>query len=243
MLLRQGPHLLGMKVQRVLRVINLGRLVRRRGEQNDFNARSLGGDNHRRPVGLGLLQAEAAVIQGIINRHDGRAYCEDVALKTRSTTVGSFATDRGDDDIEHGVWKAGTQASLESRWIGLIGLNDGRDEITRRDAVPVADDMHRSVLRPLHFEGLDDRPQGGGLGGSEAEGEAQQGKQGTHDSFTKDLPTAGKRKGFRLPPPCPVVHINLTDGSPPRHRPRHDDDHRRACRRVRRPRNRSGLGR
>ena len=30
MLLRQGPHLLGMEVQRVLRVIELGRLVWRR---------------------------------------------------------------------------------------------------------------------------------------------------------------------------------------------------------------------
>ena len=169
MLLRQGPHLLGMKVQRVLRVINLGRLVRRRGEQNDFNARSFGGDNHRRPVGLGFFQAHPTVIQGIINRHDGWAYCEDVALKTGSTAVRGFAADGGDDDVEHGVRKASAQARLQSGWIGLIGLNDGRDEITRRDAMPVTDDMHRPVLRPLHFEGFDDRPQGGGLGGSEAE--------------------------------------------------------------------------
>ena len=97
----EATDLIGVLVERIGRIVELGGLVGRRRQQDQLGLP--GAPDHALPRCGGAVEAEAAVIERVIDGDEVGLVAEDVAFEASFAEFGGFAADRGDDDVNDGV--------------------------------------------------------------------------------------------------------------------------------------------
>ena len=104
------------------------------------------------PGGAGCFEAEAAVVEGVIDGDEVGAVGEDVAGEALGAGLGVFATDGGDDDVDNGTGEALFECGQEKMGVGVESIDGGCGEVAGGDAVAVADDVDGAVFGPVLAE-------------------------------------------------------------------------------------------
>ena len=146
---RESADLARVLIEGVVRVAEFCAGVGRGRQENHLDPGGLGLCDHRLPRRLRTRQADAAVIQTIIDRDHVRPKRQHVVLEPLRATLGILAADGCDDDVHDGVWESLLEPAMEQVRIGIERVHDRRAEVPGRDTVPVTDDVDGPVGGPL----------------------------------------------------------------------------------------------
>ena len=101
--------------------------------------------DHRAPSFFRGFKTYRAVVEAVIYRHNIGAVREYVALKARLAADGIFTSDSGHDDVGHREGKALLYHSVQEMRVCGKGVDEGCGEISRGNAVPVANNIDNPV--------------------------------------------------------------------------------------------------
>lgn len=144
----EATDLLGVLVQRLAWVVEVGFQVGSGGEEDHFYSARLRGGNHFAPGGFGPGQADSTVVQRVVDSDEVGMEREDVVVETGGAGFGVFAADRRDDYVDDGVGVALAEGTMEQGGVGFEGVDGRGFEIAGRDAVTVTDNVDGAVSGP-----------------------------------------------------------------------------------------------